>query len=108
MIDNPAYFEDDKLYLQKDIAYVGIDIWQVNMSAASLNVLLWIITLFWYLIFKCSFLISFILQVKAGSIFDNILVTDDEDFARQVAKETFEVSAKGEKEKKEAKDEASP
>jgi len=71
MIDNPAYFEDDKVYLQKDIKYVGIDIW----------------------------------QVKAGSIFDNILITDDEDFARQVAKETFEVSAKGEKEKKEAKDE---
>ena len=44
-------------------------------------------------------------QVKAGTIFDNILITDDEDFARNVAKETFEESAKGEKEKKEAKDE---
>ena len=42
--------------------------------------------------------------MKAGTIFDNILITDDEDFARQVAKETFEVSAAGEKEKKEAKD----
>lgn len=71
MIPNPNYFEDDKLYLQKDIKFVGIDIW----------------------------------QVKAGTIFDNILITDDEDFARQVAKETFEVSAAGEKEKKEAKDE---
>jgi len=71
MIANPKYFEDDKLYLQKDIKFVGIDIW----------------------------------QVKAGSIFDNILITDDEDFARNVAKETFEESAKGEKEKKEAKDE---
>ena len=29
MIANPKYFEDDKLYLQKDIKYVGIDIWQV-------------------------------------------------------------------------------
>ena len=46
-------------------------------------------------------------QVKAGTIFDNILITDDEDFARNVAKETFEESAKGEKEKKEAKDEVS-
>jgi len=71
MIANPKYFEDDKLYLQKDIKFIGIDIW----------------------------------QVKSGSIFDNILVTDDEDFARNVAKETFEESAKGEKEKKEAKDE---
>ena len=44
-------------------------------------------------------------QVKSGTIFDNILITDDEDFARNVAKETFEESAKGEKEKKEAKDE---
>ena len=43
--------------------------------------------------------------MKAGTIFDNILITDDEDFARNVAKETFEVSAAGEKEKKEAKDE---
>ena len=46
-----------------------------------------------------------LLQVKSGTIFDNILITDDEDFARNVAKETFEESAKGEKEKKEAKDE---
>ena len=44
-------------------------------------------------------------QVKAGSIFDNILITDDEDFARNLAKETFEASAAGEKEKKDAKDE---
>ena len=29
MIANPKYFEDDKLYLQKDIKFVGIDIWQV-------------------------------------------------------------------------------
>ena len=71
MIPNPAYFEDDKLYLQKDLKYVGIDIW----------------------------------QVKSGSIFDNMLITDDEDFARQVAKETFEIESKVEKEKKEAKDE---
>ena len=34
-----------------------------------------------------------------------MLITDDEDFARQVAKETFEVSAAGEKAKKEEKDE---
>ena len=31
MIPNPKFFEDDKLYLQKDIKYVGIDIWQVNV-----------------------------------------------------------------------------
>ena len=43
--------------------------------------------------------------MKSGSIFDNILITDDEDYARQVAKETFEVSAAGEKEKKDAHDE---
>ena len=30
MIANPKYFEDDKLYLQKDIKYIGIDIWQVG------------------------------------------------------------------------------
>lgn len=28
------------------------------------------------------------MQVKAGSLFDNILITDDPDYAKQVAEET--------------------
>lgn len=44
-------------------------------------------------------------QVKAGSIFDNILITDSEEEAREFAKETLEKTKKGEKEMKDKQDE---
>jgi len=44
-------------------------------------------------------------QVKSGSIFDNILVCDDADFAKQYAKDTFEAMKDGEKKMKEKRDE---
>ncbi|XP_014669464.1 PREDICTED: calreticulin-like [Priapulus caudatus] len=44
-------------------------------------------------------------QVKSGSIFDNFLVTDDEEFASKYAKETFEATKKAEKKVKDAQDE---
>mmetsp|Transcript_28234 Transcript_28234/g.96177 ORF Transcript_28234/g.96177 Transcript_28234/m.96177 type:complete len:416 (-) Transcript_28234:76-1323(-) len=37
-------------------------------------------------------------QVKAGSIFDNILVTDDEEYAKKFAEDTWGASKAGEKE----------
>ena len=40
-------------------------------------------------------------QVKSGTIFDNVLVTDDEDLANQFAEETFSVTKDGEKKMKE-------
>jgi len=49
-------------------------------------------------------------QVKSGTIFDNIFVSDDADAAAAYAKKTFEPAAKGEKEafdKKEAEKKAS-
>lgn len=54
-IDNPEYKHDDKLYLQKEIKYVGFELW----------------------------------QVKSGSIFDNIIITDDLAAANKFADETF-------------------
>lgn len=54
-IDNPEYKHDDKLYLQKDIKYVGFELW----------------------------------QVKAGSIFDNIIVTDNLEEAKKFAEDTW-------------------
>jgi calreticulin len=54
-IDNPDYKHDDKLYLQKEIKYVGFELW----------------------------------QVKSGSIFDNIIITDDLAAANKFADETF-------------------
>jgi len=45
-------------------------------------------------------------QVKSGSIFDNILITDDPAEAEAFAQETFEVTKIGEKQMKEAQEEA--
>ena len=41
-------------------------------------------------------------MVNSGSIFDNILVTDDVEYAKTMAKETFEKITDGEKEAKDA------
>jgi len=43
-------------------------------------------------------------QVKSGTIFDNILITDDADHAKKVGDETWKKTAEGEKKMKEAKD----
>ncbi len=40
-------------------------------------------------------------QVKSGTIFDNVLITDDEEYATQFGKETFEVTRDTEKAMKE-------
>lgn len=69
-IDNPDYVADDKLYLQKDLSYVGIDVW----------------------------------QVKSGTIFDNLLITDDESVASKAAEEISKTTMKGEKSMKEKQD----
>jgi calreticulin len=44
-------------------------------------------------------------QVKSGTIFDNIFITDDVDAAKKFGEETFKVTAEGEKKMKEAADE---
>jgi calreticulin len=63
MIPNPEYVADDALYLQKDLRYVGFELW----------------------------------QVKSGSIFDNVLVTDDVEYARAFAEKTWGASRDAEK-----------
>ena len=55
MIPNPAYFKDNGFGVFEDIAYVGIEVF----------------------------------QVKPGSIFDNILVTDDLAYAEKQLRENF-------------------
>ena len=80
-VPNPEYKADDKLYLIKDVKYVGFELW----------------------------------QVKAGSIFDNIIVTDSIAEAKKFAEETwksvkdaekaaFDKIKKEEDEKKKAED----
>jgi len=44
-------------------------------------------------------------QVKSGSIFDNVLVTDDEKFAEDFGEKTWGASKDGEKKMKEDNDE---
>merc|ERR1712023_228300 len=44
-------------------------------------------------------------QVKSGTIFDNILVTDDVEYAKEHAKKTWEAAKDGEKAAKEKADE---
>lgn len=57
-------------------------------------------------LYKDSGYIGFDLwQVKSGTIFDNVLITDDEDLASQFAEETFTVTQDGEKKMKEKQDE---
>jgi len=43
-------------------------------------------------------------QVKSGTIFDNILITDDADYAKKFGDDTWKKTAEGEKKMKEAKD----
>merc|ERR1719352_888492 len=44
-------------------------------------------------------------QVKSGTIFDNILITDDVDYAKQHAEKTWKAQKDGEKAMKEKADE---
>jgi calreticulin len=44
-------------------------------------------------------------QVKSGTIFDNVLITDDESFAEKVGEETWGASKDAEKKMKDAQDE---
>jgi calreticulin len=58
-IDNPDYHEDPNLYLQKSLAFVGFDLW----------------------------------QVKSGTIFDRVILTDSTDEAKAFAKPTEKLQA---------------
>ena len=85
-----AEFEDDPdLYVLRPLQYVGIEVWQVwnivtgqrrapSQSLFVSNDLNPIWTNYYHGI-----------QVKAGSVFDNILICDDPDYARHVVDETF-------------------
>lgn len=50
-------------------------------------------------------LFFFFQQVKSGTIFDNILVTDSVEYAESFAKETFDKTKEGEKKMKDEQDE---
>jgi len=49
-----------------------------------------------------SFTYMYIPQVKAGTIFDNVLITDDEDYAQEFGDETWGQTKDAEKKMKDA------
>ena len=49
--------------------------------------------------------ILYVFQVKAGTIFDNILITDDVDYAEEFGKDTWGKTKEPEKKMKDAQDE---
>lgn len=51
---------------------------------------------------KMSFTCMYIPQVKAGTIFDNVLITDDEDYAQEFGDETWGQTKDAEKKMKDA------
>jgi len=51
---------------------------------------------------KLSFTCMYIPQVKAGTIFDNILITDDENYAQEFGDETWGQTKDAEKKVKDA------
>jgi calreticulin len=67
-IPNPEFKDEPQLYAFKDLAAVGIELW----------------------------------QVKAGSLFDNIVVTDDAKYAAALAEKTWGASKAAEKAAQEA------
>lgn len=75
-----ADFKDDPyIYAYPNLRYVGIELWQVKLQFPPLESNLHIECM----TTLCAF------QVKAGSLFDNILVCDDPEYAKKIAEETW-------------------
>lgn len=75
-----ADFKDDpELYVYPHLRYVGIELWQVTFSPFVLSSS------------NCSQVTDDIVlyQVKSGTLFDNVLVSDDPEYAKQLAEETW-------------------
>jgi calreticulin len=72
LIDNPDFEDDPELHIQRKMAYIGFELW----------------------------------QVKAGTIFDNIIVTDDVEEAKKFAEATTLKNQPAEKKLKQEADDA--
>ena len=82
-------FKDDPdLYVFPKLKYVGIELWQVTslfLALAMCNYLLF----FSYGSYLKFVLILYMFQVKSGTLFDNVLICDDPEYAKQLAEETW-------------------
>ena len=67
----------------KPVKYVGIEVWQVVLSNITIGLLVWDSIHLYDAILKYNE------QVKAGSVFDNVLICDDPEYAKQVVDEVF-------------------
>jgi len=92
-IPNPEYVDDPNLYKFENVGAVGFDLWQVWTDTVE--------------VYCRHTYISEIhqIQVKAGTIFDNILVTDDVELAKKIGEETFGKTKGPEKKMREKQEE---
>lgn len=76
-----ADFKDDPdIYVFPNLKYVGIELWQVIF-------ILWAFffaSLDWNSDKYCKYI-----QVKSGTLFDNVLICDDPEYAKKMAEETW-------------------
>lgn len=84
-----ADFKDDPdLYVFPKLKYVGIELWQASLFPfAFLHYI--VVPKFVFICLALSDEREIILQVKSGTLFDNVLITDDPEYAKQLAEETW-------------------
>lgn len=84
-IDNPEYSPDSNIYKFDNIGVIGLDLWQVREKRrSSLNN--FIVVMMLELQCNICYCSS---QVKSGTIFDNVLITDDVKEAEDIGMETW-------------------
>lgn len=82
-------FKDDpELYVFPNLKYVGIELWQVISYFSFLSKLVFTFSISY---FKADLWYTSCIygQVKSGTLFNNVLITDDPEYAKQLAEETW-------------------
>ena len=79
-------FKDDPdLYVFPHLKYVAVELWQVSLPSHNC-----ILSTDKYLALNLFILMSALMfQVKTGTLFDNILICDDPEYAKKFAGETW-------------------
>lgn len=82
-----ADFKDDPdIYVFPKLRYVGIELWQVTMFV---HVLYLLLLPMGFERKKLRYKVYTFFQVKSGTLFDNVLLTDDPTYAKKLAEETW-------------------
>ncbi len=106
--------------MYKDFGAIGFDLWQVLYATLIPKEYLYLMSLLFqiqnvfnqhqhltlasntYLLIRD---VCYVLQVKSGTIFDNVLITDDEAYAEEFGNDTWGKIKDGEKKMKDEQDE---